>query len=212
MNKGCLTMNDPDVALMLRFQRGDESAFGQLYERYKKRIVIYCYRFTGDMEIAEELAQEVLIRVYRASAGYRPEARFSTWVFRIATNVCLKETRKKEYRMPLLSLDAPLGAGEEGQPMDPPDTRSQGPDCALESREGMRRIHRAVRALPPNQRAALLLCTFGEFSYSRIAQQIGKTVSGVKSLIHRARCQLAAELEKDETVNGSGASGSGQRR
>ena len=186
-------MNDPDAELMIRFQEGDTNAFQQLYERYKTKMINYCYRFIGRQAVAEELAQEVLIRVYRAAAAYRPEARFSTWIFKIATNVCLKEVRKKEYRAHHVSLEAPRGENGE-QPLDPPDIRTQPPDRLLENRERMDRIHRALNTLPPRQKAALLLSTFERFSYAEIAGQIGRTESSVKSLIYRARRQLAAVL------------------
>lgn len=192
-------INDPDVALMIRFQEGDESAFRQLYERYKKKIINYCFRFTGCEAIAEELTQETLIRVYRGAPGYRPESRFSTWIFKIATNVCLKEIGKKEYRTPRISLDTPYYSGHlgENREMELPDTTTPGPERSVEDRERMKRIHHAVSALPPHQKAALLLCTVEGFSYAQVADQIGKTVSGVKSLIHRARQHLATVLDRE---------------
>lgn len=182
---------------MLRFQKGDARAFQELYERYRKKLIHFCTRFMGNQQIAEELAQEVLIRVYRAAPGYRPAARFSTWIFTIATNVCLKERKKQVYRTPQVSLDAPPEPADDRRPMVLADTRNPGPQETVEARERIQRVQAALDGLPPHQKAALLLSTLEGFSYAEIAGQIGKSESSVKSLIHRARRSLAEALETE---------------
>ena len=96
---------------MLDFKEGDPRAFRILFDKYKKKIMNYCYRFCSDIGIAEELSQEVFFRVYKAAYRYRPEARFSTWIFRIATNVCLNEIRKARYQTAIESFEKPLDIG-----------------------------------------------------------------------------------------------------
>lgn len=106
-------IDDPDVHLMLRFQNGDESAFRQLFEKYKLPLLNFIFRYCQDRRIAEELSQEVFIRVYKTSASYRPDAMFSTWIYRIAINICLNEMRtgKYKYEIELKSIDC--GEGEK---------------------------------------------------------------------------------------------------
>jgi len=189
-----LEAQDPDAALMLRLQQGDTRAFQSLYERYKKKLVTYCFRFTGNRERAEELAQDALIRVYRAAPDYRPEARFSTWIFKIATNVCLKEMKKKEYQAIKIPLD-PAPDPEGGASLrEIADTQSPMPDAAFAAREEVHKLEQALDTLPHHQKAALLLQTQEGFSYAEIGRQIGKSESSVKSLIHRARQEMARLL------------------
>jgi len=185
---------DPDTQNILRFQEGDSNAFRDLFEEYKKKIINFCYRFCGDRGIAEELAQEVFLRVYKAAPRYRPDARFSTWIFRIATNVCLNELRKPRYAYRSESLDAPSTADEGKMSREIKDQRPQ-PQDVLESREKDHLIRQAIADLPGKQRAALFLRVFHGFSYNEIARQIKSSESNVKSLIHRGRKRLKQELE-----------------
>ena len=174
---------DPDVNLMLSFKAGDQRAFHELFEKYKKQVVNYCYRFCGHNAVAEELAQETFLRIYRAAPRYRPKARFRTWLFKIATNVCLNEIRKPDYRQQLDSLDQ-LSETESSQA---DRIRQSRPDIQLADAERQFMVRRAIRKLPQKQRAALLLRIEGEFSYKEIAMQIGRSENHVKTLIHRGR-------------------------
>ncbi|MEJ2038293.1 MAG: sigma-70 family RNA polymerase sigma factor [Desulfosarcinaceae bacterium] len=181
---------DPDIELMLRFKAGDQGAFRRLFDRHKGPMIQFCYRFCGHSGVAEELAQETFLRVYRAAARYRPKARFRTWLYRIATNVCLNEIRRPDYRNRIetleasdanqaaISSDAAASAGE-----DRPDVR-----LALEEQQQM--VFKAIAQLPEDQRAALLLRVEQDFSYKEIGRQIGRTENHVKTLIHRGRCKL----------------------
>ena len=177
---------------MLRFRDGDARAFTSLFVKYRKKIINYCYRFFSNKEVAEELAQEVFMKVYKAAPGYRPDAAFSTWIFRIATNVCLNELRKKRYHSKTDSLDAPP-FDNTGRTTDIEDTTSL-PQDMIESQERDALVKKAILKLPGKQRAALLLRTYNGFSYKEIAMQLGSSESGVKSLIFRGRDTLKDTL------------------
>lgn len=186
--------DDSDIRKMLAFKYGDISAFGALFDRYKTRIVNYCHRFTNDRDAAEDLAQEVFLRVHRSASRYKPEAAFSTWIFKIATNVCLNELRKPKYRYTAESMDTPKTGGDD-PPMEIADEQSVGPEAAAERKELDDRVRRAIAKLPPKQRAAVLLRIYDGFSYEEIAKQIGKSEKSVKALIHRGRNALKEELK-----------------
>lgn len=187
-------LTDPDVQLMIEFKAGNQTAFRDLFERHKQPVVNYCHRFCGHRAVAEELAQEVFLRIYKAAPRYRPKARFRTWLFKIATNVCLNEIRKPLYRQQLQSLDQfpEDDGGRRLQPM--PESREPGPDRELVRAERRQKVRTAIGALPDKQRAALLLRVEGEFSYKEIAVQIGCPVNHVKTLIHRGRQSLQHAL------------------
>ncbi len=180
---------DPDVQVMLRFAAGDESAFSILFSSYRKKVINYCYRFCGDRSLAEDLAQEVFLRVYRGASRYRPEARFSTWLFKIATNVCINAFRDKKRRAIMVSINQPIETknGEMRREIEDPDPPAI--DCMLE-RERQKQLQQAIAALPPQQRAALLLRIEFDFSYAEIAAQLKCSVNTVKTWIHRGRLAL----------------------
>ena len=181
---------DPDIQLMMSFRQGDQHAFRLLFDKYKMQIVNYCYRYCGQRQVAEELAQETFLRVYKAAAGYRPQARFSTWLFKIATNVCLNEIRKPWYSARLESIDRPADE-EAGDPLQlAQEPAASFPDALLEQHQDQAMIRRAIGRLPEEQRAALLLRTTQEFSYQEIGRQINRSENHVKTLIHRARKQI----------------------
>jgi RNA polymerase sigma-70 factor (ECF subfamily) len=180
---------DSDIELMLRFGKGDEEAFRTLYMAYRKKIVNYCYRYFGDQRIAEELGQEIFIRVYKAGPRYKPEASFTTWLFKIATHACLNELRRKQHHAESESLDSEDSkvARETADPAKDAHTR-------MEDRERRKRIGSALRDLPGKQKAALILREYHGFSYQEIADQMDQTESAVKSLIHRGRENLRIAL------------------
>jgi RNA polymerase sigma-70 factor (ECF subfamily) len=183
-------LTDSDIQLMLSFKNGDERAFQQLFDKYKKRVINFCYRYCGHRAVAEELAQEIFIRVYKAAAAYRPRARFSTWLFKIATNVCLNEIRKPVYRAKLESIDrVPDGENAPSREIAMEPARSM-PDMLLESHQEQARVREAMDQLSEQQRAALLLRTTEEFSYREIGRQMGCSENRVKTLIHRGRKRM----------------------
>ena len=186
---------DPDIQLMLRFKDGDQHAFRVLFDKYKKQVINYCYRYCGHPAVAEELAQETFLRVYKASSRYRPKARFSTWLFKIATNVCLNEIRRPVYRERIESMDQAFC-----EDCDPPrqvaaEPEHSMPDALLEAHQDQHLIRRAMGRLPEAQRAALLLRATEGFSYQEIGRQINRSENHVKTLIHRGRQRLRKILE-----------------
>jgi RNA polymerase sigma-70 factor (ECF subfamily) len=183
---------DPDAALMLRVKQGDAEAFEELVDRYKRPVLNLVYRMIGDPTEAEDLAQNVFVQVFKSSDRYRVSAKFSTWLFTIARNLCLNEIRRRK-RHPADSLDAP-NLGEE-EPRQFQDHQTAAPGENVVESELILKIEEAVRDLPENQRTALLLFRDQELAYEDISEVIGCSLSATKSLIHRARETLKARLK-----------------
>ena len=152
------------------------------------------FRSLGDADEAEDLAQNVFLQVYKSAHRYRVSAKFTTWLFTIARNLCLNEIRRRS-RHAAESLDASAAASEEAPHHRIADSRESGPhDAALES-ELAAKIQEALLALPENQRTAILLCRDQELSYEDIASILGCSLTAVKSLIHRGRETLKRRLK-----------------
>ena len=186
---------DPDVQLMLKFQNGDETAFRQLYEKYKVPLLNFIYRYCQDKRIAEELSQEVFIRVYKKAASYRPDAMFSTWLYKIAINLCLNELRSGKYRFEyeLKVVDSTHTerfielADHTGRP---------NAEEKIAQDERLNKIQNALAGLPPKQRIALICSVYEKLSYKEIGYRIGCSESAVKSIIHRSKTALRNMLQK----------------
>jgi RNA polymerase sigma-70 factor, ECF subfamily len=185
---------DPDAQLMLRVQSGDREAFETLMTRYRQPVMNLVYRTLGDLNEAEDICQHVFIQVYKSARRYRPTARFSTWLYTIARNLCLNEIRRRS-RHPADSLDALHPDGEDHPTRDLVDYRTLDPPNALLQDELERKIQEALSTLPENQRTAILLCRQAELSYEDIAQVLHCSLSATKSLIHRARETLREKLK-----------------
>lgn len=186
---------DPDAALMLRVKQGDTAAFTELVEKYKQPIMNLAYRTVHDLTEAEDLAQNVFVQVFKSAARYKSTAKFSTWLFTIARNLCLNEIRRRS-RHPAESLDA-THPEQEDQPLQQyEDKRTFSPPESLLQGELARNIDRALADLPENQRTAILLCRQEELSYEEIAEVLGCSVSATKSLIHRGRETLKERLKE----------------
>lgn len=179
---------------MLRFQRGDQGAFEALFKKYAPALITFTYRFLGSRVRAEEAAQEVLLKVYLARKDYRPEARFSTWVYRIATNFCLNEVRRPENRYKTVSAD-PMPVDESDIPVQIPDRQSPLPEEDLAYQRLERAFQKSLACLPERQRAAFLLSRFENSSYLEVARTLGCSESSVRSLIHRAAVSIKEELK-----------------
>jgi RNA polymerase sigma-70 factor (ECF subfamily) len=178
---------DPGVAWMLRYQRGDERAFDQLVERYSGRIFALLTRFLGPIEGREDVVQEVFLRVVRARADYRPEARFTTWLYRIVFNLCANE---RERRRPAGSLDQEreeLGETRADERLAPPAEGLERGDVVLA-------VRAAIGRLPERQRMALVLAKYEELPYDEIGRVLGVSEKAIKSMVHRARETLRVEL------------------
>lgn len=185
---------DPDAARMLLVQQGDTAAFAELVEKYKQPVINFACRTLRDATEAEDLAQNVFVQVYKSASRYRSSAKFSTWLFTIARNLCLNEIRRRS-RHPAESLDA-TQPGQEGQPQHQvEDKASFSPPESLLQGELEEKVERALAELPENQRTAMLLCRQEELSYEEISEVLGCSLSATKSLIHRGRETLKHKLK-----------------
>src|SRR6266498_1451061 len=185
---------DPDATLMLRVKQGDREAFEELVDKYKHRVMNVIYRTLGDAAEAEDLAQNVFVQIFKSAHRYRVAAKFSTWLFTIARNLCLNEIRRRS-RHPAESLDAPHPENED-QPLHQfEDAKTFAPPDALLHGELEQKIQQALSALPESQRIAILLCRQEELSYEEIGRVLGCSLSATKSLIHRGRETLKQKLK-----------------
>lgn len=187
---------DLDVQLMLRFKEGDEKSFRQLFSKYQTRIINFCFRFCNDQVLAEDLAQEVFLRVYQGARRYRPKARFSTWIYRIAVNTCLNETRRLKKNYKTESIDQPVRDGDKGRPPEYKDDTHISAEALMAAGQRDEKIKAAVAKLPDQQRAVIVLRIYDEFSYREIADQMAVTEGKVKTLIYRARQQMKQTLSQ----------------
>jgi RNA polymerase sigma-70 factor, ECF subfamily len=178
-------MSDPDVALMLAFAQGREAAFVELYERYRDRVMTFTSRMLGDQTRGADAAQEVFLKLYRARASYEPRSRFSTYLYRIATNHCLNQRARADQRLVEADADSDCRRADAGE-FDPLQR--------LAHKQLVAALERALAALPERQRAALLLVHYEGMSYLEAAEAIDASEASVKSLIHRARAALMAKL------------------
>jgi RNA polymerase sigma-70 factor (ECF subfamily) len=188
------TEPDPDAALMLRVKRGDEAAFVELVDKYKQPVMNLVFRIVRDATEAEDLAQNVFLQVYKSAHRYEVTARFSTWLFTIARNLCLNEIRRRS-RHPADSLESTQSETEEQPARQFEDRRTALPAESLLQSELEQKISQAVADLPEPQRTALLLCRQDDLSYEEIAAVIGCSLSATKSLIHRGRETLKLKLK-----------------
>jgi len=186
--------HDPDAALMLRVKQGDGGALTELVDKYKRPVMNVVYRMLRDATEAEDLAQNVFVQVYKSAHRYQVSAKFSTWLFTIARNLCLNEIRRRS-RHPADSMDAahPEQAGQPWQQFE--DRKTLSPPDSLLQGELETKIEHVLAELPENQRTAILLCRQDELSYEDIAEVLGCSLSATKSLIHRGRETLKQKLK-----------------
>lgn len=178
-----------DAQLMLRVREGDEASFALLLERYRAPVVHFLYRMVQNQPAAEELAQEVFLRVYRARTSYEPAARFTTWLFRIATHLALNWLRDGKQQRALERLDGDSDTARRELP-----DRGPSAEQFLIARVRRDEIRAAIAALPGKQRAAVLMHKYREMDYAQIAGALGCSESAVKSLLFRAYETLRARL------------------
>jgi RNA polymerase sigma-70 factor (ECF subfamily) len=183
-----------DVQLMLDVKAGDEQSFELLLRKYRAPLVNFLYRMVRDTAVAEDLAQEVFLRVYRARQQYAPSAKFTTWMFRIATNLALNSVRDNRHRQMEISMDQSVDTGENEQPaLEVPD-RTPSVEQELVARCRAELILKAIHSLPEKQRAAVLLHKYQELDYDEIARVLECSESALKSLLFRAYETLRVEL------------------
>jgi RNA polymerase sigma-70 factor (ECF subfamily) len=177
---------------MLAVKRDDAAAFETLFRKYIHQIVGYCTALVGSRARAEEIAQDAFLQVYRTRHRYQPKARFSTWLYRIVTNLCLSETRRAERRF--IRSPSPSESQRDDDCRTDGVDAGPGPEDSALGREQLDRLERALAQLPRQQRASLLLARVEGMSYAEIASALGCSVSAVKSLIHRATLTLKERL------------------
>ncbi|MFG0268225.1 MAG: RNA polymerase sigma factor [Rhodopirellula sp. JB055] len=192
------TQSDPDVRLMLRVKEDDAGAFEELVRRYQARLVRLMQHLAPRGDLAEDLAQETFMRVYRARQNYMPGAKFSTWLFTIAGNVARNSKRTASRRHETSEVDSPRSADDSS---DAPflavaavDSSGLMPTRQVEGDERAKIVRAAVASLNERQRMALILSRFENMSYVEIAETMGLSTKAVKSLLSRARVSLKEAL------------------
>ncbi len=183
-----------DAAVMLRVAEGDEAGFNYLAAKYHRPMIHFLYRMVGNQAVAEELAQEVFLRVYRARSSYRAEARFTTWLYRIATNLAVNHARdtRHERTAQTVYLDQP--DEESGTTPDVADNELTAEQQMLRD-ERMAAIRRHVMALPERQRMAVLMHKYQGMDYKQIGEVLKLSESATKSLLFRAYQTLRDKLK-----------------
>jgi len=190
-------LNDPDAELMLRVKRGGSGAheaFTALVDRWKRPVINFIYRSLPDEAEAEDIAQGVFVQVWKTAHRYKASARFSTFLFTVARNLCLNEHRRRA-RHPADSLDEPRQDDESHPYRQIRDSASPTADDAAQRDELYAKVEEALAELPEKQRTAILLCREGELSYEEIAEVLDTSLQATKSLIHRGREVLKARLK-----------------
>jgi RNA polymerase sigma-70 factor (ECF subfamily) len=192
MNMGEDKKSVPDEELMLRFKDGEVDCFQELVIRHQRGVINVAFRITGNREEAEEVAQEVFLRIYRAAKGYRPEAKFSTYLYKITLNLSLNQVRRAKV------IFNRLFAGEQrfqpkvetGEVAD----KLSSPLQTMEREEVKKAVRKAIRSLPRRQRVAIILSQYQELSYQEISDVMNCSQKAVERLIHRGKSQLKKEL------------------
>jgi RNA polymerase sigma-70 factor (ECF subfamily) len=179
-----------DAELMLRVREGDSACFALLLDRHRTPVIHFLYRMVQNQAIAEELAQEAFLRVYRSRATYEPTAKFTTWLFRIATHLALNWIRDSKNEKGQESLDQELIEGAARQVEDHRPTVEHRLLRAAEMAE----IREAIEALPAKQRAAVLMHKYDELDYAQISRVLDCSESAIKSLLFRAYETLRSRL------------------
>lgn len=179
-----------DAELMLRVREGDDTSFALLLERHRAPVVHFLFRMVQNQAVSEELAQEVFLRIYRSRATYEPTAKFTTWLFRIATHLALNWIRDGKKEKNQESIHEEMPDGSERQVAD----REQSIEQKLVYEVKLREVRRAIEALPAKQRAAVMMHKYEELDYAQIAKALRCSESALKSLLFRAYETLRARL------------------
>lgn len=183
---------DEDAKWMSQVAGGDRAAFTRLFDRHQRRVVRFCHRFVGDASRAEELAQDVFIKLYKSANRYQPTARFQTFLFRVATNTCLNELRRPGRTIE--KVEAPV-EDDDSQGAVERASGGETPDQALEAKDVEKALQRALSGMSDRERAAFTMCRFEGMAYRDIADALEATEAAVKSLIHRASLQVLKHLD-----------------
>lgn len=184
-----------DAEVMLRVASGDDPAFDYLVEKYRRPIVSFMYRMTHNQAVSEELAQEVFLRVYRSRQSYEASAKFTTWLYRIATNLAVNHARDTKHERPENTVNIDEPDMETGMTVDVPDTGLNAEQTILR-RERLAAIRHQVEALPERQRLAVLMHKYQNMDYKQIAAVLKLSESATKSLLFRAYETLRETLKQ----------------
>ena len=184
-----------DAEVMLRVKAGDQPAFDYLVQKYRRPLVSFMYRMARNTAVAEDLAQEVFLRVYRSRATYEASAKFTTWLYRIATNLAVNHARDTRHERPevTVSLDEP--DEETGTTLDVADGAVSAEEAHVR-RERMAAIRGKVEALPERQRLAVIMHKYQQMDYKQIADVLKLSESATKSLLFRAYETLREQLKE----------------
>lgn len=181
--------NEIDLALMRRIADDDHGAFRELVERHQNAVIGTVAKMLGNASEAEDLAQQVFVRVWRHAKRYRPEAKFTTYLFTITRNLVFNETRRRSRRREVSADER-----EENSHHQIEDNPNRRPDAEMLQQELVQQVDRAIAALPEAQRMAVVLRRYEQMPYEDIAEVLGLSVSAVKSLLFRARTTLRDSL------------------
>ena len=195
---------EEELTIIRRVQDGDPNAFELLVTAYEKNVYNVALQMTGNREDAQDMTQEAFIKAYNSLSGFRGDSRFSSWLYRIVSNVCL-DYKRKQSRRPASSLTVEDDEGEEQQ-LDVAD-ESQSPEALLERKLTREAVRKGLRQLPDEQRQILLLREIQGLSYEEIGEVMDLEAGTVKSRIFRARKKLCALLLEDGNIPDSYASG-----
>ncbi len=187
--------SDPDVEAMLRVKEGDEASFSHLVQKYRRPMVGFMFRFCHNPSAAEELAQEVFLRVYRSRTTYEPSAKFTTWLYRIATNLAVNHARDTRHERPENTVRLDEADQETGTTPDLADD-TPGAEARILKRERLAAIRAKVDSLPERQRLAVVMHKYQEMDYREIAGVLKLSESATKSLLFRAYETLREQLKE----------------
>ena len=186
--------NAQDLRWMVQIKQGDTEALRDLIEAHQHRIIGMVAKMLGDESDAQDVAQQVFIRVWKSAGRYEPTAKFTTWLFKITRNLVFNEIRRRK-RHPTDSLDRPLGPDESDRPRQMADAGVKSPDTVLLDQEMQAAIQKAIDALPETQRMAVILRRYDHISYEEIGEILELSVPAVKSVLFRARTELRERLK-----------------
>jgi len=179
---------ESDHELALRAKSGDDTAFNELMRRHYKGILNFVYKFTYKADICEDLTQEVFLRVYKSLNTYEPQAKFSTWLYKIATNLCLTNLKKKNLNISLDEIRENIGEME--------DIKSEDPQHLMQRKQLNDRVLKAISTLPEKERLAITLCKYQGLSYIEVSEALDCSVGAVKTHIFRGRTKLVNILKQ----------------
>jgi RNA polymerase sigma-70 factor (ECF subfamily) len=184
-----------DAEVMLRVKAGDQSAFDYLVQKYRRPLVSFMYRMARNAAVAEDLAQEVFLRVYRSRETYEASAKFTTWLYRIATNLAVNHARDTRHERPEITVSLDEPDEDTGSTMDVADGTMTAEETMVR-RERLLAIRRKVEALPERQRLAVVMHKYQQMDYKQISEVLKLSESATKSLLFRAYETLREQLKE----------------